>query len=190
MSGVKTHFLTGAVAKIKINNRTIAYCSDVTYTVSVSHVAPIVLGMYEGSSVEPLSYKVSGTFSVIRSVADVQGGELGGRGNGVGSYGANSKLGKLIDNFKVFSGGDGRPYDNFDPSALHFGTSFVIEVYQKIPGAELMPVAKLKNCRLKQLDFSLTKRGTAVERYQFIALYADEDSFLANPSGQGQQYAQ
>lgn len=47
MAGVKPMFLTGANAKIKVNGITLAYCTNLSYSVKVAHATPTVLGMFE-----------------------------------------------------------------------------------------------------------------------------------------------
>jgi hypothetical protein len=59
-------FVTGARAKVRLGNAVVAYCTDVSYSVDVVHAVPRVLGMFEGVSVEPISYAVNGTLSVVR----------------------------------------------------------------------------------------------------------------------------
>src|ERR1051325_3342415 len=97
MSGVRPFFITGANAKIKLNGKTLAFCTDLAYSVQILTQTPKVLGMYEGSSVEPLGYQVSGSFTIIRYAKDVKqatGGTppkgLAGNdaGNGVGNWGS------------------------------------------------------------------------------------------------------
>jgi hypothetical protein len=211
-------FITGANAKIKVAGSTLAYCTDLSYTVEVNHVVPRVLGMYEGVSVEPVSYGVAGSFSVIRYARKFKeltksardSGFLGSnpippisdRGNGIG---AMYKPGASPDKER-------RAFDNLDPSTFEAGNSFVIEVYQKIPkslylqqtrqrqytgagiinttnatvesdGVELVPVARIRNARISRVDASLSKSSAMIERFSFIALYLDEDSFIAYPSG-------
>ena len=73
MAGQAPFFLTGASAKIKLNNITLAFCTDISYTIDVVHKKPRVLGMYEPVSIEPMSYNVSGSFSVVRYVGGVDG---------------------------------------------------------------------------------------------------------------------
>ena len=95
MSGIRPIFITGANAKIKVNGKTLAFCTDLSYSVDVIHQTPKVLGMYEGTSVEPLGYSVSGSFTVIRYVKDVKastgaaprGLADNDAGNGIGNWG-------------------------------------------------------------------------------------------------------
>ena len=192
MAKLAPFFLTGANAKVKVNNKTIAFCTDLSYTITVNHAAPKVLGMYESTSLEPLSYEVSGTFTVIRYVAGVaetnqnQGFSIpngvSDKGNGIGALGPDNPIAKNIGN-------DGRTQDSLDPQTFHTGTFFNIEVFQKLANGEQHGVARIRDCRIARADFSLAgKTAPAVERYSFRALYADEDSFLAGFSGVGQQF--
>lgn len=191
MSKLAPFFLTGANAKVKVNNKTIAFCTDVSYSVNVHHVAPRVLGMYESTSLEPLYYEVTGTFSVIRYVADVKGfnENLGAKtpvgvsdkGNGIGAMGKDTAFERNIGN-------DGRANEALNPETYDKGTFFDIQIYQKMADGNLKGVAKLRDCRIVRADFNMNKNSPAIERYSFRALYADEDSFLAGFSGQGQQW--
>ena len=234
MAGMRPFFVTGANAKIKLNGKTLAFCTDLSYSVQIATQTPKVLGMYEGSSVEPLEYTVSGTFTVIRYVKDI-GGAVGGKrphgiaendaGNGVGNWGSvwGGKFGDFLNRNGI--GNDGRANEALDPSKFANGTTFDIQVFQKVdtrsgsvagpggfqgavqgiasilqggtnsgggggsgPNIDFVGVANIRNCRITQADFSLTKKGAAVQRFSFVALYADEDSFVADFSGSGQQF--
>jgi len=229
MSGMRPFFITGANAKIKLNGKTLAFCTDLSYSIQVLTQTPKVLGMYEGSSVEPLGYTVSGSFTVIRYAKDAKsaigkkapnGIAANDAGNGVGNWG--SVWGNGLFNGAAASlglGNDGRANESLDPSRFSQGTTFDIQVYQKVPGnaptnngaldqafapvqaaadflsgaqggaeANLLGVANIRNCRITQADFQLTKKGAAIQRFNFVALYVDEDSFVADFSGSGQQF--
>jgi len=61
----------------------------------------------------------------------------------------------------------------------------------RIAGDEGIPigqcgVAKLKKCRINSANFSLNRKTVAVQTFQFMARYVDEDSFVAAQSGIGQ----
>lgn len=62
----KPFFLTGANAKIIVNNVTLAFATDISYRIDIKHATPRVLGMYEAQEVQPLMYAVSGSFTIIR----------------------------------------------------------------------------------------------------------------------------
>lgn len=196
MAGIRPTFITGANAKVKVNDKTLAFCTDLSYSVQILTQTPKILGMYEGSSVEPLGYSVSGSFSVIRYAKDVKksvGGnpvrDLAGNdaGNGIGNLGG--VWGGTNGDFLARNGlgNNGRANEALDPSKFQNGVTFDIQVYQKTPSGDI-GVANIRNVRITQADFQLTKRGAAVQRFNFIALYVDEDSFVADFSGIGQQF--
>jgi len=231
MPGIRPFFITGANAKIKINDKTLAFCTDMSYSIQILTQTPKILGMYEGSSVEPLGYSVSGSFTVIRYAKDAKA-NIGGQaprgtaandaGNGVGNWGGTwgGKLGDFLARNGI--GNDGRANEALDPSKFANGVTFDIEVYQKTPpqgapnqGADaiigralqntldilgggnnfsgggpgdVIGIAKIRNCRITQADFNITKKGMAIQKFNFVALYVDEDSFVADFSGQGQQF--
>ena len=195
MAGMKPFFLTGSNAKIRVNMKTLAYCSNVSYSVTIAHATPTVLGMYEPSSVEPLSYKVQGSFTVVRYVADIKD-DVGGtapqgaseRGNGIGGWGPDGTLEKFGRGFDIKKGADGRAYENLDPSKLQKATTFDIEVYQKFSGGQ-RSVANIRGVRITKADFNMGSNTAASQVFNFTALYVDEDSFKADFSGQGQQFA-
>jgi hypothetical protein len=202
MANVSPFFITGAAAKVVLNGHTMAFCTDVSYSVAILTQTPKVLGMYEGSSVEPLGYSVSGSFTVIRYAKGAQ--QVAGSrnipndvaandaGNGVGNWGAvwsNSNIAAIVGT--PFSSNDGRANEALDPSTYQNGTTFDIQIYQKVnngtsPGT--IGVANIRSARITQADFTTSKKGLAVQRFNFVALYADEDAFYANFSGQGQQF--
>jgi hypothetical protein len=141
MAGIKPTFLTGATAKIRLNGKTLAFCQDFSCSVQILTKTPKVLGKYEGDSVEPLSYMVSGSFTVIRYVKGIRD-VLGFRapnglaqndaGNGVGNWGTQWG-GKEGDIFaRNGFGNDGRAHEALDPSKFGSGTTFDIQIFQKV----------------------------------------------------------
>ena len=198
MSKIAPFFLTGANAKIKLNGKTLAFCEEVAYRVEIKHAAPVVLGMYEPSSVEPLAYHVTGSLTIIRYMRDVapynidRGSSVPAgvdpEGNGVGNMSSRNILRRTI------AGSDGKVHEAMDPKALADAVRFEIEIYQKLqdgPDGEkvVAPVARLRDCRITLADFRLNKKNPARQTFNFRAIYADEDSFTADMSGTGQQYA-
>ena len=180
MSGMKPFFVTGDKIKIKLNGKTIAFATDLSCSVQILHQTPKVLGMYEGVSVEPLSYNVAGSFSIVRYVHNAQA-NIGGvppvgvatndAGNGVGNWGSVWG-GGVLNNVpstigNPFSGrSDGRANEALDPSTYSTGTTFDIEVYQKFTddstagGTDnLLGVIKIRQARISKADFSINKRS-------------------------------
>ena len=187
-------FLTGANAKIKVNHKTLAFVTDLAYGVKIDHATPMVLGMYEPSSIEPLSYRVSGSFTIIRYVAEANKNTTGkpngiadeDQGNGLGYWGETSFFKNALNQFN-FKSPDGRVYENLDPSKLQTATSFEIELRQKTKDGEI-GVAKIRGCRITDMNFAINKKTPAHQTFKFEALYLDEDSFTADFSGIGQHF--
>lgn len=223
MSRIAPFFLTGGNAKIKLNGKTMAFCSDFTYSVQILTQTPKILGMYEGSSVEPLGYSVTGTFTVVRYTKDARAATGSApsntanndAGNGVGNWGGT--WGGTAGDFLARNGvgNDGRANEALDPSKFANGTTFDIQVFQKVqnqgPGksnqqvlsnvtnilgggtggtsdTDVIGVANIRNARITQADWRLNKKGVAIQSFNFTALYVDEDSFVADFSGRGQQF--
>lgn len=196
---MKPFFITGANAKVRVNDVTMAFCTDVSYSVQVLTKVPKTLGTYEGTSVEPLGYNVSGSFTVIRYAKEAQRvigkdsapSRTSVAGNGVGNWGT-AWGGSILANAGV--GNDGRAHEALDPSKFATGTTFDIEISQMIsdnasPGnTTSIGVALIRGCRITQADFQMSKKGVATQRFSFVALYADEDSFVADFSGTGAQF--
>ena len=203
MANVIPFFVTGANAKIKVNGKTLAFCTDVQYSVKIRHAAPHILGVYEAFTQEPLAYDVTGSFVIVRYIsgmADYVNDGIGANtpadvsntGNGVGAWGPSSGSGKFISSAIGNFSGNTRVDQSMDPSKLHVPQAFTIEIMQKARstdsrfGVEVGILARLRDCRITGADFRLTKRGIASQVFSFQACYADEDSFSANNSGVGQ----
>jgi hypothetical protein len=203
MAGNQPFFVTGANAKIKVNGVTMALCTDVTYSIRVNHAAPHVLGVFEAFTQEPLTYSVSGSFTVIRYISGLKDflgnspDSVSDLGNGIGTWGPEAGVKQLVGS----SGLDPqtRADQSMDPSKLHTPMAFDIEIQQKANGVSAIKQGErlngqvatgiltlLRGCRITGSDFRLTKRGVAMQTFTFQACYADEDSFKASDSGVGQ----
>jgi len=222
MASVKPTFITGANAKIRLNGKTIAFCQDFSCSIQIITKTPKVLGKYEGDSVEPLGYTVSGSFTVIRYAKGVRkalgdmrypnGLAENDAGNGVGNWGTawGGKLGDFLSRSGV--GNDGRAHEALDPSKFGTGTTFDIQIYQKVsvgigtstgnllqnvtdvlsggtgsgpgsdPNVDYLGVMNIRKARITQADFQISKKAPAVERFNFVALYVDGDGYVANAS--------
>lgn len=232
MSGRTPFFLTGANARILLNNKSVAFATDVSFRIVVKHASPRVLGRYEVEVHEPLSYDVSGSFTVIRYARGLKS-YLGGntpndttnKGNGIGSFGLASfggPVGSALGLPTSDGQWDGKADEAFDPSRFFQSKMFDIEIRQKVPiildtgtggTGGLMGITKsffaalddvlksdvttptnaettvmlLRDCRIEEADFKLSKRGVATQTFIFKARYADDDTQLARKSGVGQE---
>lgn len=220
MASKKPFFITGANCKIKVNGVTIAYATDLSYSVSINHAPVAILGVYESDTIEPLSYSVSGTFTVIRYVDSASKyignmNKTSNYGNGIGSFASPSEFTRP-DLLRT----DGKADQSANPAKLGDATGFDIEIYQKMPPGsrgyvgddiankvvkaaskagvligekyqtgDVLGVARIRNCRIVQIESEISKKSPMVQRFRFIANYLDEDSFIAETSGQGQQFS-
>ena len=222
MAGTKPTFITGATAKIRLNGKTLAFCQDFTCSVQILTKTPKVLGKYEGDSVEPLGYSVSGSFSIIRYAKGIRDALGPGHypnslaendaGNGIGNWGTawGGQFGDFLERNGI--GNNGRAHEALDPSKFSAGTTFDIQIYQKVaintgtfpgnllqnvtdvltggnntgpgntPNVDYLGVLNIRKARITQADFSINKRSPAMERFNFVALYLDGDGFVANAS--------
>jgi hypothetical protein len=204
MSGIKPFFVTGTKIRIVLNGKTMAFATDFAASVQIMTQTPHVLGMYEGSSVEPLGYNVSGSFSIVRYVKNAQA-NIGGTppngvapadgGNGVGAWGNTAAgvvgglagLGGGLPGIGRASAQDGRADEALNPATYNQGTTFDIEVYQDNPNGDPLGVVRIRSARISQADFSVNKKNPGMDRFAFVGLYMDTDSIYAQSSGGGQQ---
>lgn len=197
-------FLTGANARIILNKRTVAYATDMSFSVAVRHFSPRVCGRYEVEEHQPLTYDIQGRFTVIkyaRGLADHFGQnavqDASNKGNSVGSFDVQGPLGAARAALGIPTDGRlGRSADEaFDPSRFFQSRMFDIEVRQKVGRVPLndpnapteTPVIRLRDCRLTAMTFNIEKRSAATQTYSFVARYFDDDTFLARKSGVGQE---
>lgn len=149
MSGKLPFFLTGANAKILLNNKTVAFCTDVSYKIMVKHASPRVLGRFEVEVHQPVSYDVTGTLTIIRYgrglqafFAGHQPDDVNNAGNGIGSFGLSNfggQVGSALGLPDASGQFDGKAYEAFNPSRFFQSKMFNIEIRQKIPQAAPPP---------------------------------------------------
>jgi hypothetical protein len=198
MAGKTPFFLSGGNARILVNNKTVAYATNVTYRVSVKNAIPRVLGRAEVETIQPLTYDVTGSLSIIQYGRGLQSyfgsqapKDVSDRGNAMGSYGLSS-IGGVVGGALGLpnSSGqfDGSPNEAFDPSRFFQSKMFNIEVRQKIPNSETTAVL-LRDCRFEDLSFQLDRRGVATIQLTFRARYADSSDLIARKSGVGQEFS-
>lgn len=165
---VKPGYITGASAKIKIFGATMAYATDVGYTVTVQTIPIESMGKFEVHSNEPVAYSVDGSFSIIRYAKQAKllvGGDAAANGNSMGQNGTKPHL---------------------DPSTILDSNTFDLEIYQKqsiaaaavtatatVPASPEVvdaPWLKVSDCRITRRSGSLSKRGVLVESFSFVGV--------------------
>jgi len=175
MAGKKPSFITGANAKIKAGDLTIAYAQDVSYNTTVTTIPIETMGRYEVVTNEPVAYFVEGTLSVIRYTKIAEENQMSGAakgGNGVGKW-----------NFQT--GGNGGEHVN--PGKLLASQTWDLEIFQKFADAggatQTTETVSVKDCRFTRKGGAINKRGVLVEQFAFSAILIDDDSFDAANSG-------
>jgi len=174
MSGKKPSFVTGANAKIKAGNLTLAYAQDVSYAATVDIVPVETMGRYEVVTNEPVGYRVEGNLNVVRytkiaSLNGMQGAAAGG--NGVGKW-----------NFST----GGKASEHVNPGEMLASQTWDLEVFQKYDDAGTIKselVSKVRDCRFRSKGGAINKRGILVEAFSFVGVLAEDDSFTASNSG-------
>ena len=182
---------------------------------TVNHATPRVLGRFEVETVQPLSYDVEGTLSIIRYGRGLKDYfksavpmDVANKGNSIGSYGPpgiNLSTIGLPDTKGQF---DGAADENFNPVRFFQSKMFNIEIRQVIPalaqdspsnfadglirdltrpGGDETSVILLRDCRFTSLKFDLSKKTAARQTYTFKARYMDDDTFISRKSGVGQE---
>lgn len=178
MAQQKPGFITGANAKIKAFNKTLAYCSDVSYNVAVQTIPIESMGKYEVHSNEPVGYTVDGSFSIIRYTANATNSAAGGVIQDAASGKPNAPE-------SIEDGGNGNMGQHIDPAQLLASQTFDLEIYEKRDGGETA-VYKVSDCRLTRRGMSLNKRGVMVDGYTFVGVLATDSDISTAVGNSGE----
>jgi hypothetical protein len=164
MAGKTPSFITGATAKIKLGNLTMAYAQDVSYNTTVTTIPIETMGRYEVVSNEPVAYFVDGTLSIIRYTKEASQ-----------MQGAAAE-GNSVEQWQNTAGSGGVAGDGFDPARIIASETFDLEVFQKLASGGTESIGKLRDCRLTRKGGGINKRGILVESFAFNAILMDNDS--------------
>ncbi len=165
MAGKTPSFITGATAKIKMGNLTMAYAQDVSYNTTITTIPIETMGRYEVVSNEPVAYFVDGTLSIIRYTKEA---------SAMNGAAAN---GNSVEQMINAPGSGGVAGDGFDPARMIASETFDLEIFQKISGgAGTESTGKLRDCRFTRKGGAINKRGILVEQFAFNAILMDNDS--------------
>jgi hypothetical protein len=169
----KPTFMVGARAKIKIDTKTIAFATEVSYNVEVQHIPIQVLGAYEVIAYEPVGYKVSGSLKVIRYTANAN---------------ETKSPGTAVEGNSVFKMGDaaaGAPAA-FNPGNLILSQTFNIDVYDRRDGTAANDGQKfvtIADARFERRSGGLNSKGLLEETYSFNGILMHDDAATVSPSG-------
>lgn len=172
MAQMKPGFITGANAKLKMFNKTMAYCADVSYNISVQTIPIESIGKYEVHANEPVSYSVDGSFSVIRYTKVAK--DVGKVANAAADGNAPIKV----------ADGSVNMGQHVDPKQLLDSETFDLEIIEKRAGGLDQAIFTVKDCRLTRRGMTLNKRGVMVDAYSYVGILAtDADIGAANAVG-------
>jgi hypothetical protein len=182
MAGKKPSFITGANAKIKVGGRTFAYASDVSYAVSVDVIPIETMSRYEAVTHEPVNYSVAGDLSVVRYTGiaktnNMPGANTGGNGAGRVDYATGGNMSH-----------------EFNPGNMLLSNTWDLAVFQKEQSGltdgggtanvtDSVEFITIKDCRFTRMSGSLNKRGILVDRFSFVGILFDNESFDGAYSG-------
>jgi len=176
----KPTFIVGARAKIVLDNTTLAFATNVNYTVDVAHVPVEVLGSYEVVAYEPVGYRVNGTLTIVRYTANGNVGAIGSPGTDDTATKGNS-----INTVGDAAGAQAA----FNPGNLILSQTFEIVVSDRRSGtatAASQQFAKIRDARFERRSGGLTAKGLLEEQFTFNGLLMDDDAGVASNSGPNQ----
>lgn len=195
MAGKKGGFITGANAKITLGGRTLAYCTDVGYNVTIQTIPVEAMGRYEVYSNEPVSYTVDGTLSVIRYTKRAKENKIdnakdGGNSSTQLAAVATAAGEDISETLQAHS----------TPGLMLESATFDVEIHEKIEEGGIgaptssVKVVSITDCRLTRRGMTLNKRGLYVDQYAFVGLLvadalADGSDYAHVGSGVGEDLA-
>jgi hypothetical protein len=184
MAGVKPGLITGSNAKIVFGGKTLAYATDIQYSVDTAVIPVEVMGHFEVIANEPIAITVNGSFTVVRyakgaaiastATASATLPGAAASGNGIGALGGSTAA---INQ-----------RDAFNPAGILATSTVDIAIFQKSLGgadgatATSTPVVKIIDCRLTRMSGSVNKRGVLTEAYAFVGRLMQDDDHTVGVS--------
>ena len=184
MAKLQPMFITGANAKITVYDgsvvRTLAYATDVSYSINVDHIAVETMGRYEAVSNEPVNYSVGGNLSVVRYTK--------------WAYNYAAAAAKLHGQAKTGNSVNNWAPGAFNPKVLLGSKTFDITIYQKLSSDTVdatttalttapEKLIKIEDCRLTSRGAGLSKRNLMVEMFNFVGILASDEQDQTGYSG-------
>lgn len=161
MAQMKAGFITGANAKIKAGQDTLAYCTDVSYNINVQTIPVESMGKYEAHSNEPVGYSVDGSLSIIRYTDRAKTSLVDDAASD----------GNRPENIQTESGLDWNAHLN--PARMLASDTFDLDIFEKSESGE-QSVIRIEDCRLTRRGSTLNKRGVLTDQYAFVGILAGD----------------
>lgn len=170
----KPGLITGANAKIKIGDKTMAYATNVSYNVNIATIAIEVMSRPEVVDNVPIAYNVSGSFSIIRYAS---GGTTGQGDSSIVTDGKSNSP----NNWTIENGALGTVGDQVDPKKMLKSASVDIEISLN-NGTKII---KVTNCRIVARTSTIDKRSVFSESFSFMGELLSDDAITAAESDMG-----
>jgi hypothetical protein len=163
MAGQIAAFQNGSMLVIKIGNVTLAYCQSLSFNQNVSLTAVSGIGAFSASALEPVQFSSGGSMRVVRWTKELY--DAAGTDRTPDNITSNT----LSPDFT--SGNGVVDVNHFNPVQLLLSATFDIDVFgrQDTTGnADLIPIYKLKDCRLTNYSFSFQPGSLLFEDMSFV----------------------
>jgi len=186
MANLIPSFANGSALKITVDDITIAYATNLSFSDDVTHAGVGGVGSYSYDALEPVQYAARGGFSVTHyskaaMTAIAGGNDLSAASNAPARSSGNNSV----------NGGDGNSFlvaNSFNPVALLASRTFDIQVWQTgtpsidangkiIVGSEVI-IFTCKDCRLTSYGLSFTPGTLVAEQIGFICIQVVDEQVL------------
>lgn len=172
----KPTFFAGARAKITVDSTVLAFATNISWNVDVSHVPVDVCGAYETIAYEPTGYKVSGALTVIRYTSNPNLNSTPGNA----TQGNTASNGNSI--FTVGSATGAKAA--FNPGNILLSSTFTVKVDDKrdAAGAIVQQAVNIENCRFERRSGAINAKGLLEEQFTFNGILLSDDAATVSGS--------
>ena len=188
MANLIPSFANGSALKIIVDDKIIAYATNLSFSDDVTHAGVGGVGSYSYDALEPVQYAARGGFSVTHYSKAAMTAIAGD--NALSADKASNAPTRSSGNNSV-NGGDGNSFlvaNSFNPVALLASRTFDIQVWQTgtpsldakgkiIVGPEVI-IFTCKDCRLTSYGLSFTPGTLVAEQIGFICIQVVDEQVL------------
>jgi len=186
MANLIPSFANGSALKITVDDKIIAYATNLSFSDDVTHAGVGGVGSYSYDALEPVQYAARGGFSVTHYSKAAMTAIVGG--NALSADKASNAPTRSSGNNSV-NGGDGNSFlvaNSFNPINLLTSRTFDIQVYQgaadattgvRSPAKDSL-VFTCKDCRLTSYGLSFTPGTLVAEQIGFICIQVVDNQVL------------
>jgi len=186
MANLIPSFANGSALKITVDDITIAYATNLSFSDDVTHAGVGGVGSYSYDALEPVQYAARGGFSVTHYSKAAMTAIAGGNDLSAASNAPTRSSGNNSVN-----GGDGNSFlvaNSFNPINLLTSRTFDIQVLQgdanEVTGKRETLKDKVvftcKDCRLTSYGLSFTPGTLVAEQIGFICIQVVDEQVLLN----------